>query len=84
MTYSLYGTTERGNKIHVLMSSGFYLAQVRRIGCRKYQTVGKSKTLEAAIAKAGKAFRGNHRIRVLFCDSNPYYGPNLAFEGIRK
>lgn len=85
MTYSLYGTTENGSKIHVLMSSGYYIGQVRQCGYRKYETVtGKCKTLGAAIAKASKHFKGNHRLRVIYVDHNPYYEPSVAFEGKRE
>lgn len=70
--------------IHILWSRGHYIGQVRRFGYRRWETVThKCKTKEAAIAKAAMRRVGKdwHRLRVLFIDDNPYYEPNIVFEG---
>jgi hypothetical protein len=84
VTRSIYGTTECGTPIHILQSSGLYIAQVRRMGYQKYETVGRARTLQNAISKAAKSMNGRHRLRVVFQDSSPYYEPHIVFEGIRK
>jgi hypothetical protein len=70
--------------IHICWSHGHYLGQIRPPGHRLWKTVtGKCKSKEAAIARAASAARGLNwkRLRVLFIDSNLYYGPSLVFEG---
>jgi hypothetical protein len=70
--------------VHLLLSSGHYIGQVREIGHRRFETVtGNCQTMEAALSKAAKRMKNRHRLRVLFIDSNPYYEPNVAFEGTR-
>lgn len=70
--------------LHILWSRGKYLGQIRRAGHQKWQTVTrKCSTREAAISRAAQAAEGREwkRIRVLFVDDNPYYGPTISFEG---
>lgn len=72
--------------IHILWSRGHYLGQTRAYGYRRWSTVtSKCKTKEAAIAGAAKRALGKdwHRLRVLFIDNNPYFEPNVVFEGKR-
>lgn len=70
--------------VHVFAPGGHYLGQLRRVGCRNWQTItGRCSTRESAIARAARRARGREwkRLRVLFVCDNPYYGPTIVFEG---
>lgn len=72
--------------VHILWSRGKYLGQLRRRGCRRWETVTrKCVSKEAAIARAASKAQGREwkRLRVLFIDDNPYYGASIVFEGKR-
>lgn len=68
--------------VHILMASGHYIGQARRLGHRRWETItGKCRTAESAMANAAKKMKPYHRLRVLLIDSNPYYGPTQVFDG---
>ena len=74
--------------IHVLRTTGYYVGQVRRIGCRTWRTVtGKHTHPESAFAVAAhKMEREDKRVRVLLIptgDTGSYYGPSIMMEGKR-
>lgn len=70
--------------VHILYARGKYIGQLRKIGCRRWETVTRMcKTKEAAVSRAAAKAKGRRwkRLRVLFVDDNPYYGPTISFEG---
>lgn len=61
--------------IHILRPSGYYIGQVRGLGCRLYRTVtGKCRSTESAMSKAVlKMKKNDKRVRVLFIDDSGWY-----------
>ena len=72
--------------LHILYARGKYIGQLRKVGCRRWETVTrKCGTKEAAISRAAAKAKGRQwkRLRVLFVDDSPYYGPSIVFEGAK-
>lgn len=67
--------------LHICWAHGYYLGQVRRVGCRKWDTVtSKRKSAHHALAAAVLAGKGMKRARVLFIDGSGWYDPNIVME----
>ena len=72
------------NDIHIHLSRGYYIGQVRRFGARRWQdATGKLKTAERAMSLAVDSMKGYHRARVLFIDCSGYYAPTVVMEARR-
>lgn len=71
--------------LHICVPRGYYLGQVRGIGCRNWRSVtGRCRKPEAALSKAVAIMRrDDKRARVLFVDTGGWYGPNLVMEANR-
>lgn len=69
-------------KVHVLISRGHYIGQVRLFGHQKWETVtGERDNAENAMAQAVMSMTPNHkRARVLFIDGSGYYEPTIVME----
>lgn len=71
--------------LHILRTRGYYIGQVRGIGCRHWRTVGRRRAeCTRAMADALRSMRRrDKRARVLFCptgESGSYYEPTLSME----
>jgi len=71
--------------IHVCVPRGYFVGQVRGIGCRKWRTVtGRCRDPRRALARAVcKMARDDKRARVLFIDRSGWYEPNLVMRASR-
>lgn len=67
--------------LHILRPRGHYIGQVRRAGCRRWDTVtGPRRSARHALAAAVLKGKNMKRARVLFIDSSPYYEPHVVME----
>jgi len=66
--------------VHIHSPKGYYLAQTRRRGARRWTTIGGNcKTEKAAMVRAVKAMtQDDKRARVLFCAD--WYEPTIMME----
>lgn len=74
-----------GQPVHVNVPSGYYIGQVRRIGCRNWRTVTKNlQCPKRAMSKAVMAMlRDDKRCRVLFVPRLGYYEPTVVMDAKR-
>ena len=75
-------TCQHFANVHICRPRGYYIGQLRGIGCRRWRTVtGHCRSdmgaLRNAISKAG---RDDKRARTLFIDRSGWYEPNLGAE----
>lgn len=75
--------------VHVHCTTGYYLGQLRGIGCRNWRSVtGKCKTPESALSRAcAHMKRDDKRARVLYVptgENGSWYGPTVSMEARRK
>jgi hypothetical protein len=68
--------------VHICRPSGYYIGQLRRVGCRNWRTVtGHHRTSTAALRRALiHAGREDKRARTLFIDRSGWYEPSLGAE----
>ena len=67
--------------LHINRPHGHYLGQVRRVGCRNWETVtGQRRSAHHALAAAVLAGKNMKRARVLFIDNSGYYDPHIVME----
>lgn len=68
--------------VHILRPRGYFIGQLRGIGCRKWRTVtGRCRSSLGALRHAiSKARRDDKRARTLFIDRSGWYEPNLGAE----
>lgn len=71
--------------LHILRTCGYFIGQVRGIGCRRWRTVGRRRS--AATRAMSDALRSmqphDKRARVLFCptgETGSYYDPTVSME----
>ncbi len=71
--------------VHIHAPAGYYLGQVRRRGAKLWRTVtGKCTTDTGAMARAVQSMRADDkRARVIWCDRDGWYGPNIVMECAR-
>ena len=75
------------NGVHIHRTRGSFVGQVRRIGCRNWETVtGSCLSAEAALSTAVNQMENYHkRARALFVPSGmSYYEPHVAMEALRR
>jgi hypothetical protein len=67
--------------VHINRPHGHFIGQLRRAGCRNWETVtGKRRVARYALAAAVLKGMGYKRARVLFIDNSGYYDPHLVME----
>lgn len=70
--------------LHICWARGYYIGQVRSVGCRNWDTVtGRCRTPESALSRAALKMRNRKRARALFVDTTGYYDPHVSIEAIR-
>jgi hypothetical protein len=74
--------------LHVLRTTGYYLGQVRGIGCRNWRSVtGQCKSATHALERALRLMReSDKRARVLYMptgENGSWYEPTVAMEARR-
>jgi hypothetical protein len=73
--------TEGSAILHINRPRGHYLGQVRRVGCRLWDTVtGPRRSAHHALADAVLKGKGMKRARVLFIDNSGWYDPHIVME----
>lgn len=75
-------------QVHILRTDGYFIGQVRGIGCRNWRTItGKCRTGSSALAAAVIKMRASDkRARSIFVptgDTGSYYGPSIDMEARR-
>lgn len=72
------------SNLHINWARGYYIGQVRSVGCRKWDTVtGRCQTAESALSRAALKMRHRKRARALFVDTTGYYDPHVSIEATR-
>jgi len=70
--------------LHLNVARGYWIGQVRSVGCRKWTTVtGRCSTPESALSRAVLRMKGRKRSRALFIDISGYYDPHVSIEAVR-
>lgn len=73
------------SRLHVCIPRGYYIGQLRLVGCRRWRTVtGRCKSYQSALSAAARKMRyEDKRARVLFIDTSGWYEPTLIIEAVK-
>lgn len=70
--------------LHLNVARGYWVGQVRSVGCRKWTTVtGRCRSPESALSRALLRMKRCKRYRALFIDTSGYYDPHVSIEAVR-